>query len=190
MGSLIYFTIASLDGFIEDAEGRFEWAAPDEEVHAFTNELERSVGTELYGRRMYEIMLFWETAPADDSVPAVFREFAEAWRAADKIVFSRTLKSASSGNTRIERDFTPDMVERLKRSSQRDLTVSGAELAGQAIKAGLVDELQLLIVPKIVGGGKPWLPKTVHVDLELLETRRFASGFVFLRYRPKPAIRS
>lgn len=189
MGRLIYFTIASLDGFIEDDEGRFDWGAPDEEVGAFANEFERSIGTQLYGRRMYEIMLFWETVHVDDTDPVSIREFAEMWKASEKIVFSRTLKSASSGNTRIEREFDPEVVANLKRSSERDLSVAGAELAGQAIKAGLVDELQLLVVPKIVGGGKPWLPKSLRVDLELLDTRRFASGFIFLRYRPKATIR-
>ena len=186
MGRLIYITIASLDGFVEDAEGSFQWGTPDAEVFAFTNELLRSVGTNLYGRRMYEVMLFWETEPKGDDATNVEKEFAKAWRAADKIVFSRTLNSPSSANTRLEREFTPDIVRGLKQTSERDLTVSGAELAGQALKAGLVDELQLLVVPKLVGGGKPWLPKGVRVDLDLLETRRFASGFVFLRYRPKP----
>ena len=181
MGRLIYFTIASLDGFIEDSEGRFQWATPDEEVFAFTNELERPIGTDLYGRRMYEVMVFWETAPTEGAT-ALEREFANAWRAEQKIVFSRTLKAVSSGNTRIEREFTPEIVEQLKRTSDRDLSISGAELAGQAVKAGLVDELQLLIVPKIVGGGKPWLPKDVRVELALLETRKFASGFFYLRY--------
>ena len=190
MGRLTYFAIASLDGFTEDPEGSFQWATPDEEVAAFASEISRSIRTELYGRRMYETMLFWETAPTDESVPAVFREFAEMWRAENKIVFSRTLNSVSSGNTRIEREFTPELVLRLKRSSPHDLSVSGAELAGQALQAGLVDELLLLVVPKMVGGGKPWLPKGVRIDLQLLDTRQFASGFVFLRYRVKPPVSS
>ncbi len=186
MGRLIYFTIASLDGFIEDTEGSFLWGRPDAEVFAFTVELARSLGSNLYGRRMYEVMLFWETEPTGDDATDIEREFAKNWRAADKIVFSRTLSSPSSANTRIEREFTPDIVRRLKEGSERDLSISGPELAGQAIKAGLVDELQLLIVPTVVGGGKHWLPKGVRVDLELVETRRFGGGFVYLRYRPKP----
>lgn len=188
MGRLIYFTLASLDGYIEDAQGRFDWSRPDVEVFQFVTDLERSVGTYLYGRRMYETMLYWEAAPSDETVSAYDRDFIQMWKAAEKVVYSRTLKSTSSARTRLERSFDPDAVRRLKQSTSQDLTVAGAELAGQAIRAGLVDELQLIVAPVVVGGGKPWLPKDVRVDLELQETRRFSSGDVFLRYRPKAGV--
>jgi dihydrofolate reductase len=184
MGSLIYSAIASLDGYIEDANGAFDWGAPDAEVHGFVNELERSVGTYLYGRRMYDTMLYWESAPFDDSVSALHRDFTRIWQAAQKIVYSRTLDSVSSAKTRLERRFDAEAIRHLKSASGDDLTVGGADLAGQAIAANLVDELQLFVVPVIVGGGKPWLPQDVHLSLELVESHRFASGVVFLRYRP------
>jgi dihydrofolate reductase len=183
MAHLIYAAIASLDGYVEDREGRFDWAAPDEEVMAFVNDLERPIGTYLYGRRMYETMRFWETAPLNDNAPAPDRDFTEIWRGAEKVVYSRTLDAVSSARTRIERDFDAARIRQLKRSLPRDLTVGGAELAGQAIAAGLVDELQLFMVPVVVGGGKAWLPGSVRLDLELLESRRFAGGVVFVRYR-------
>jgi dihydrofolate reductase len=185
MARLIYFAIGSLDGFVEDASGNFEWAAPDEEVHAFVNELERPIGTYLYGRRMYETMVFWETADPDGDGPAVARDFAAIWQAADKIVYSRTLERVSSARTRIERELDPDAIERMKRSTGSDLGIGGAELAGQAIAAGVVDELHLLVVPVLVGGGKRALPNDVRVQLELLDERRFQSGAVFLRYRAR-----
>ena len=187
MGKLIYAAIASADGYVEDAAGNFDWSAPDEELHRFVNDLERPVGTYLYGRRMYETMRSWETAHAVPGQPAFALEWARIWQAAEKIVFSATLESVSSARTRIERDFDPGMIRRLKSASARDMTVGGADLAGQAIKAGLVDELQLFLVPVIVGGGKPALPHGVRADLELLDTRRFAGGAVYLRYRPKQA---
>ena len=177
---LIYSMIASLDGYVEDESGNFHWAAPDEEVHAFVNELERPIGTFLYGRRMYETMVAWETM--DDEHP-VMRDFAELWRAADKIVYSRSLESASSARTRIERDFDADAVRRLKESAQADIGIGGPELAGQAIAAGLVDECHLILVPVLVGGGKRAFPDGVRVDLELLDERSFAGGAVYLRYR-------
>ena len=182
---MIYSAIASLDGYVEDETGAFDWAAPDEEVHLFVNDLERPVGTYLYGRRMYETMVYWETAQdlADPSL--AFQDFTDIWQAADKVVFSKTLAAVSSGRTRIERDFDPENIRRLKASADRDLGVGGAELAGQAIAAGLVDELQLLCVPVIVGGGKKWLPRDVRVELELLDSRRFDSGVVFQRYAVK-----
>lgn len=186
MAKLIYAAIASLDGYVEDAHGGFAWAAPDDEVHTFVNDLERPVGTYLYGRRMYETMRYWETAHTLPDLPSVARAFAEMWQAADKIVFSRTLASASSARTRIEREFDPDLVRRLKTSAEHDLTVGGAELAGQAIRAGLVDELHLLAVPALVGGGKRALPRDVRADLELTDTRRFAGGVVYLDYRIGP----
>ena len=183
MAKLIYSAIASLDGYVEDAQGTFAWAAPDEEVHAFVNDLERGVGTYLYGRRMYETMVFWETARTRRDQSAAFRDFAEIWQAAEKIVFSRTLESVSSERTRVEREFDRDAISRLKESSPSDLGVGGAELAGQAIAAGLVDELQLLLCPLVVGGGKAALPADVRAGLELLDERRFTGGVVFLRYR-------
>jgi dihydrofolate reductase len=182
MARLLYSAIASLDGYVEDERGGFEWAAPDEEVHSFVNDLERPVGTYLFGRRMYETMLYWETPPVDEGVPPCVREFGEIWRRADKVVYSRTLQHAPSARTRIEQDFDPQQVLRLKMSADRDLTVGGADLAGQAIASGLVDEIQLFVVPVVVGGGKAWLPRRLRLDLELLESRAFASGVVFLRY--------
>jgi dihydrofolate reductase len=183
MANLIYSAIASLDGYVEDEQGRFDWAAPDEEVHAFVNELERSVGTYLYGRRMYEAMVGWETANTGPDQPTISRDFAEIWRAADKIVYSRTLQTASSAKTRIERDFQPAAIRRLVDASGADITVGGAELAGEAMRAGLVDECHLLLAPIIVGGGKRALPDRVSARLELLDERRFEGGVVHLRYR-------
>jgi dihydrofolate reductase len=185
MAKLIYSAIGSLDGYVEDASGKFEWAAPDEEVHAFVNELERPIGTYLYGRRMYETMVYWETVDPDGDWPAVAREFAAIWQAAEKVVYSRTLETVSSARTRIERELDPDAIERMKQSPGSDISIGGAELAGQAVAAGLVDELQLLLVPVLVGGGKRALPNDVRARLELLDERRFQSGAVFLRYRAR-----
>jgi dihydrofolate reductase len=179
---LIYSPIASADGYVEDGEGKFDWAAPDEEVHAFVNDLERPIGTHLYGRRMYETMMSWETVRTGGDQAAVSSDFAEIWRAAEKIVYSRTLRTPSSARTRIERDFDPAAIRRLKESADRDISVGGAELAGEAIAAGLVDECNLFLVPIIVGGGKRALPDHVHAGLELLAERRFRSGVVHLRY--------
>ena len=187
MAKLIYAAIASLDGYVEDEEGRFDWGAPDEEVHAFVNDLERRVGTYLYGRRMYETMVFWETAGTDDE-PPVFGDYAGIWRAAEKVVYSRTLQTASSARTRIEREFDRDAVRRLKQSSGADITVGGAELAGHAIGAGLVDEIHLFLCPIVVGGGKSALPDRVRTHLELLDERRFRSGVVHLHYRVSGAV--
>jgi dihydrofolate reductase len=183
MAKLIYSAIASLDGYVADGEGNFDWAAPDEEVHSFVNELERPIGTYLYGRRMYEVMAYWETADAMTEVPPFVHEFAGIWQAADKIVYSKTLDTVSSARTRIERDFEPEVVRQLKASAGRDITVGGPDLAGQAIGAGLVDELQLFVTPIVVGGGRPCLPKGVRVTLELLDERRFGNGVVYLHYR-------
>lgn len=182
MGKLIYSAIASLDGYVEDARGNFEWAAPDEEVHAFVNDLERPIGTYLYGRRMYETMRFWETASASPDEPAVFRDFTAIWRAAEKIVYSRSLRTVSSERTRIESELDPVAVRQLKESSTSDLSVGGAELASVAIAADLVDECHLLLCPVIVGSGKSALPSGIHLQLELLSQRRFASGVVHLHY--------
>jgi dihydrofolate reductase len=187
MARLIYSSIASADGYVEDAAGSFDWAAPGEELLCFVNDLERPVGTYLYGRRMYETMLYWETAHTVPGQSPVAREFTGIWQAAEKIVFSTTLQSVSTARTRIERNFDPGMIRQLKPATKHDMTVGGAGLAGQAIKAGLVDELHLFQVPIVVGGGKRALPNGARSDLELLDTRRFASGAVYLRYRPKPA---
>jgi dihydrofolate reductase len=185
VAKLIYSTLMSLDGYVADEDGRFDWAEPDEEVHTFINNLERPVGTYLYGRRMYEVMLFWETAEALAHQRSYIRDFAGLWQAADKIVYSRTLDTASSARTRIERDFDLEAVRRMKASVARDLTVGGPDLAAQAIEAGLVDEYHLFVAPVVVGGGKRALPANVRLDLELLEERRFAGGMVYVRYRAK-----
>ncbi len=186
MSRLIYSAITSLDGYVEDSEGNFRWFVPDEEVFSFITELERPIGTYLYGRRMYESMLYWETAPLDGSESVLERDFTQMWQAAEKVVYSRTLKSASSAKTRIEPSFDPEAVRRLKATTSHDLSVGGADVTGQAIRAGLVDELQQYVVPMIVGGGKPWLPKKLRLNLKLLDSSRFASGVVFLRYHPEP----
>jgi len=185
MAKLIYSAITSLDGYVVDEEGNFDWAAPDEEVHSFVNELERPVGTYLYGRRMYEVMAYWETAQTPGDQSSVVQDFAEIWQAADKIVYSKTLEMVSSARTRIERDFDPEAVRQLKASAGRDITVGGPDLAGQAIKAGLVDEFQLFVSPILVGGGKHSLPHDVHLKLELLDERRFGNGVVYLHYRTR-----
>jgi dihydrofolate reductase len=182
MSRLIYSAIASLDGYVEDEQGKFDWAAPDDEVLAFVNDLERPIGTYLYGRRMYETMVFWETVSTSADQPAGTRDFAEIWRAAEKIVYSRTLQTLSSARTRIEHDFDPAAIARLKESADRDITIGGAELAGKAIAAGVVDECHLLLTPIIVGGGKHALPGDVRAQLELLGERRFQNGVVHLHY--------
>jgi dihydrofolate reductase len=184
MAKLIYSAIASLDGYIEDEEGKFDWAAPDEEVHAFVNDLERPVGTYLLGRRMYEVLVYWETIELDDQPPFI-RDFAEIWRAADKIVYSKTLGAVSSAKTRIERDVDPEALRQLKASAERDLSVGGPELAAHAFRAGLVDEVHLFLTPIVVGGGKRCLPADVRLELELLDERRFGNGVVHLDYRTK-----
>ena len=182
MAKLIYSAITSLDGYTADEDGNFDWAAPDEEVHRFVNDLERPVGTYLYGRRMYEVMAPWETDPTLADQSRVMRDFAELWQAADKIVYSKTLETPSTARTRIEPDFDPEAVRQMKTQAERDITVSGPDLAAQAIKAGLVDEFQLFFVPIVVGGGNQALPDHVRLELELLDERRFGSGVVHLRY--------
>ncbi len=183
MGLLVYSVITSLDGYVADEGGTFDWAEPDEEVHTFVNDLERPVGTYLYGRRMYEVMLYWETAHTVADQPPFMQDFAQVWRAADKIVYSKTLETASSAKTRIERSFYPQAVRQLKASSGRDLTVGGPDLAAHAFRAGLVDECHLFVAPILVGGGNQALPKHVRLRLELLDERRFRNGMVYLRYR-------
>jgi len=185
MGKLIYSAITSLDGYVADEDGNFDWSAPDEEVHAFVNDLERPVGTYLYGRRMYEVMVYWETAHTVAGQPPVVQDFAKIWQAADKIVYSRTLETVSSARTLIEREFDPEAVRQLKAAAGRDITVGGPELAAQAMKAGLVDELHLFLTPIVVGRGKQSLPDGVRLKLELLDERRFGSGVVHLHYRTR-----
>jgi dihydrofolate reductase len=182
MANLIYSAITSLDGYVEDPDGGIGWAAPDEEVHRFVNELERPVGTYLYGRRMYETMRSWETAQGAPDQSAAGREFAEIWRGADKVVYSTTLDAVSTARTRIERTFDPDQVRELKAAAVADISVGGAHLGAHALRAGLVDELQLFLVPVVVGGGKRALPSDVRLELRLLDERRFAGGVVYLRY--------
>ncbi len=182
MAKLIYSALTSLDGYVADEDGNFDWAAPDEEVHTFVNDLSRSIGTHLLGRRMYEVMVAWETLDLTDEPPSM-QDFAEIWRAADKVVYSTTLETVSSARTRIERDFQPEAVRQMKASAGRDIAVGGPDLAGQAIRAGLVDECHLVVSPVIVGGGKQSLPNDVRLKLELLDERRFGNGVVYLHYR-------
>jgi len=182
MAKLIYSALTSLDGYVADEEGKFDWAAPDEEVHAFVNDLERPIGTYLYGRRMYETMVYWETAHTLPDQPPVILDFAELWQAADKVVYSKTLETASSTRTRIEREFDPEAVRRMKTEADRDLSVGGPHLAAEAIRAGLVDEYHLFLNPIVVGGGSQALPDHVRVHLELLDERRFGNGVAYLRY--------
>jgi dihydrofolate reductase len=179
MARLIYSTLSSLDHYVADADGKWGFAEPDPEVHAFVNAQEREVGTYLYGRRVYEVMAVWETI--DDPAPEM-REYAEIWRAADKIVYSRTLRNVTTSRTQLSPRFEPSAVRALKESSERDLGIGGPELAAEAIRAGLIDEWQFILSPAIVGGGKPSLPDGVRVDLSLVDVRRFANGAVFLRY--------
>ena len=185
MANLVYTTITSLDGYLEDATGSFAWAEPDPEVHAFVNELERPIGTYLYGRRLYEVMVYWETADTGPEQRPVSREYTDIWRAADKIVYSTTLDEVSSARTRLERTFDVDAVRRLKDSADHDLGVGGAGLAAVAIRAGLVDEYHQFLAPVLVGGGKRAMPDDVRIDLELVDERCFASGFVHLHHRPR-----
>jgi dihydrofolate reductase len=185
MAKLIYSAITSLDGYVADEHGNFDWAAPDDEVHGFVNELERPIGTYLYGRRMYEVMVYWETAETAADQPTPTRDYAEIWRAADKIVYSTTLETVSSARTRIERTFDPEAVEQIKASATSDISVGGSELAAHALKAGIVDECHLFLNPIIVGGGTPALPSDVRLELELMDERRFAGGVVHLHYRAR-----
>jgi len=183
MANLIYTAITSLDGYVADVHGNFDWAEPDEEVHAFVNELERPIGTHLYGRRLYEVMVAWETMQTLPDQPPFILDFAEIWQAAEKIVYSRTLETVSSARTRIERDFDAEAVRRMKATAERDILVGGPGLAAEAIKAGLVDEWHLIVAPVIVGGGKQSLPDKVRVKLELVDQRRFGNSMVHLHYR-------
>lgn len=182
MGKLIYGMIQSADGYTEDEQGNFGWGAPDEEVHAYVNQLAAPVGTYLYGRRMYETMVYWETAHTLPDQPQVALDWARQWQAAEKIVYSRTLDEPGSARTRVEREFDPGAVRRLKADTAHDITVNGPELAGQALRSGLVDEIQMIVYPVIVGGGKRFFPDGARLALELIEERRFGTGVVVLRY--------
>jgi len=182
MGRLIYSTQVSLDGFITDRSGSFDFSEPDEEVHGFVNDSLRPIGTHLYGRRLYDVMVLWETVPDDSSVSPVMRDFGRVWRGADKVVYSRTLDRVASTRTTLEREFDPDAVRRLKAGSDADLLVGGAELAGVALRAGLVDEVRLFVFPVLVGGGRSAWGKDVGARLELRAERRFGGGVVHLRY--------
>ena len=186
MAKLIYSAIASLDGYVADEDGNFDWAEPDEEVHRFVNDLERRVGTYLYGRRMYEVMAYWETASTQAGQPPFARDYAEVWQSADKVVYSRTLEGVSSARTRIERGFDPEAVRQLKAAAGADLSIGGPGLAAEALKAGLVDELHLFLSPVVVGGGNRALPDDVRLRLELRDERRFGNGVVHLHYRTRP----
>jgi dihydrofolate reductase len=186
MARLIYSAITSLDGYVADADGRFDWAEPDEDVHSFVNDLERPIGTYLYGRRLYEVMVYWETAHTLADQPSWIRDFTEIWQAADKVVYSKTLERVSSARTRIERDFDPEAIRRMKISEEKDITVGGPHLAAYAIKARLVDEYHLFVAPIVVGGGTSALPANVRVDLDLRDERRFGNGVVYLHYLTRP----
>jgi dihydrofolate reductase len=182
VAKLIYSAITSLDGYVADEDGKFDWSAPDEEVHAFVNDLERSVGTHLYGRRLYEVMVFWETAHTLPDESRAIADYAEIWQAADKVVYSKTLETVASSKTRIERDFDPEAIRQMKAAAGRDLSVGGPTLAAHAIKAGLVDEYHLFLTPVVVGGGTRSLPDGVRLNLDLLGERRFDNGVVHLHY--------
>ncbi len=182
MGRLVYSTQVSLDGFITDRSGAFDFTHPDDEVHSFVNDSLRPIGTHLYGRRLYDVMVSWETVPDDSSVPPVMRDFGRMWRGVDKVVHSRTLERVASGRTTLERAFDPDAVRRRKAASDADLLVGGAELAAVAIRAGLVDEVRLFVFPVLVGGGRPAWGEDVRARLELREERRFGSGVLHVAY--------
>ncbi len=185
MGRLVYSAIASLDGFVADEGGKFDWSMPDAEVHAFVNDLERPVGTYLYGRRTYEVMRYWESAHSVTDRPPVEQDYAQIWRSADKIVYSKTLGAVSSARTRIERAFDAEAVRRTKAQARRNISVGGPDLAAQALEAGQVDECRLFVTPIVVGGGKRFLPNDVRLELELLDERCFEGGVAYLRYRPR-----
>jgi dihydrofolate reductase len=185
MAKLIYSAISSLDGYVADAEGNFEWSMPNQEVHQFVNDLERPIGTYLLGRRMYQVMRYWDTAPTGNGEPSVEQDYAKIWQAADKIIYSSRIENISTARTRIEREFDSNAIRQLKTAAARDLSVGGPTLAAQALKLGLVDECHLFLSPIVVGGGTPALPDNVHLDLALLDERRFGNGVVHLHYRVK-----
>lgn len=190
MARLIYAIQTSFDGYVADEHGNFEWATPDSDVHAFINDLERPIGTYLYGRRLYETMVYWETFAAQPDQPPAVLDYAQLWRAADKIVYSTTLETASSARTRIERTFDPNTVRTMKDTADRDLSIGGPALAAHALRAGLVDEIRQFVYPLTVGGGNPFLPDLLRLNLQLRDERRFDSGVVYLRYRVSPSCRT
>ena len=183
MAKLIYSVLASLDGYVADKDGNFDWGEPDEEVHTFINDFQRPIGTYLYGRRLYEVMVAWETPHTFADAPPFIQDFAKIWQAAEKIVYSKTLETVSSARTRIERDFDPQRIRDMKVAAKHDITIGGPELAAHAFEAGLVDEYHLFVAPIVVGGGKQSLPNGVRLELQLVDERRFGNGMVFLRYR-------
>ncbi len=183
MARLIYAVLMSLDGYIADEDGNFDWAFPSDEVHSFVNDLQRSIGTHLYGRRLYEVMRVWETMHTEPDLPAVELDFAASWQAADKVVYSRTLGDVSTARTRLEREFDPEEVRRMKEAADADLLIGGAELASHAFAAGLIDDVHLFLSPAIVGGGTRALPEGVRLDLELVDERRFGNGTVYVHHR-------
>lgn len=182
MAKLIYSFLTSLDGYINDRNGSFDWAMPDAEVHRFFNEQARSIGTYLYGRRLYEVMRVWETLDQEPDISPVEREFAGIWRDSDKIVFSTSLRKVPTDRTRLEQVFDPGRVRETIRAADRDLAVGGAALGAQALRAGLVDEIQQCMAPVIVGGGTRFLPDDLFLDLDLLAERRFGNGMVSVTY--------
>ena len=185
MGQLVYASIGSLDGFIADAQGEFEWSAPGEEVHSFINERDRAVAAELYGRRLYEVMKVWETYGTGSDANPVEREYGEIWRNRDKVVFSTTLLSVETARTRLERSFDPEKVRRFVDEVEGDVSIGGAHLAAQALRAGLVDRVEYYVNPVIVGGGTRWLPADLHLPLRLVEEHRFSDGVVYLAYEAR-----
>lgn len=185
MARLIYIANTSLDGYTEDMEGKFDWSTPDDEGFSFITDLVRAAGTHIYGRRMYQTMMVWETDPALAAESPLMRDFAELWQAADKIVYSQTLETVSTRRTKIERSFDPEAIRQLKKAVQQDILIGGPELTAHAFRSGLVDECHLFIAPVILGGGKPSLPDNVRLELELLEERRFGNGVVYLGYRTR-----
>jgi dihydrofolate reductase len=185
MANLIYIANTSLDGYTEDKEGKFDWTDPNEEVFRFITNLVRATRTHLYGRRMYETMMVWETDPNLAAESALMRDFAEVWQAADKVVYSRTLETTSTRKTQLAQTFDPEVIRQLKEAVEHDILIGGPELAAHAFRADLIDECHLFLIPLIVGGGKSALPDNVRAELELLDERRFGNGIVFLRYRTK-----
>lgn len=183
MGKLIYTGITSLDGYLADRDGNFDWAEPDDEVFGYINDHERDAGTYLYGRKMYEMMIAWETLDSEPGQTELMIDFARIWQSADKIVYSSTLTDVSTARTKIERSFDPDRIEELKRETDRDILIGGPTLAAHAVRAGLVDEYEQFVVPIIIGGGLPYLPRDVRIGLDLTLLHRFGSGTVHLRYR-------
>lgn len=185
MGKLIYSMITSLDGYVADANDNFDWGTPDETLHTFVNEYASSIGTYIYGRKMYEVMVYWETAHELPNEPDVIHDFARQWQAAEKIVYSSTLQSVSSARTRILREFDPEFIQNLKVETDHDITIDGPHIAEHALRTGLVDEIHAFVSPVIVGGGNAFYPDDLRLDLELLEHRSFPNGVVFLRYEVK-----